>query len=68
MDFSKPDGQDEVAGVERITRRASFWAFGLTNLGAALTTPFLSEITMFTFPIIMAIVGKLSYFDLQFID
>jgi uncharacterized membrane protein len=58
MDFRSNDlSENEVFGVERITRHAVFWSFGLFTLSSALSTISLPEIVMFSFPSIFALIG-----------
>jgi uncharacterized membrane protein len=58
MDFRSNDlSENEVFGVERITRHAVFWSFGLFTLSSALSTIYLPEIVMFSFPSVFALIG-----------
>lgn len=60
MDFTPVDTPaDGVYGVQRVTRHPQFWILGFIGLGAAVATPFLSEIVMFTMPAVFAVVGGL---------
>lgn len=43
--------------MERITRHAVFWSFGFLTLSKAITTIYLPEVFMFTFPTIFAYIG-----------
>ena len=58
MDFKPKDvPADGIYGVDRISRHATFWAFGVYSLGYAATTVFIPEILMCAWPIVFAFVG-----------
>jgi uncharacterized membrane protein len=60
MDFrppNAPESVDGISGMERITRHSIFWSSGLIALGPALTSTFIPEIVMFSFPVIFAYIG-----------
>lgn len=59
MDFQKRGNgsENDVYGMERITRHVVFWSFGLLTLSKAITTIYLPEVVMFTFPSIFAYIG-----------
>jgi uncharacterized membrane protein len=58
MDFRSKDlSENDVIGIERISRHAVFWSFGLLTLSGALSTIYVPEIVMFTFPSIFAMIG-----------
>jgi uncharacterized membrane protein len=58
MDFRSKDlSENDVNGIERISRHAVFWSFGLLTLSGALSTIYIPEIVMFTFPSIFAMIG-----------
>lgn len=60
MDFTPVDTPaDGIYGVQRVTRHPQFWILGFVGLGAAVATPFLSEMVMFTMPAVFAVVGGL---------
>jgi len=59
MDFRPPDvPADGVYGTMKISRHAAFWSFGMVCAGEALTTVFLPEVVMFSFPIVFALIGS----------
>lgn len=59
MDFKPKDvPADGVHGLERVSRHATLWSFGLACLGTALSTVYVSEIVMFTFPIVFTLIGS----------
>ena len=49
--------KNDSLGVKRITRHPQLWALGSLGLGLALTTPFLAEICLLSFPILFAYIG-----------
>lgn len=53
----KDRNDDSAYGVERVSRHATLWSFGLLGLGTAASTVFIPEIVMYTFPIIFAYIG-----------
>lgn len=59
MDFRPPDvPKDGVYGTMKISRHATFWSFGMVCAGEAITTVFLPEVVMFSFPIVFALIGS----------
>jgi hypothetical protein len=58
MDFRPADvPEDGIYGTARISRHATFWAFGSICYGEAITALFLPEVVMFSFPLIFAAIG-----------
>lgn len=58
MDFKAPDiPLDGIYGLDRVSRHATFWSFGLLALGQAATAAFLPEVIFFTSPILFALIG-----------
>ena len=58
MDFKPKDiPTDGIYGVDRVSRHASFWSFGITTLGYAMTTVFIPEVVMCAWPIVFAFIG-----------
>jgi len=58
MDFRPADvPADGIYGTARISRHATFWAFGSICYGEAITALFLPEVVMFSFPLIFAAIG-----------
>lgn len=58
MDFKPKDvPEGSIFGLERVSRHATFWSFGLVCLGQALFTPLIPEIVFFTFPVVFAVIG-----------
>lgn len=59
MDFRPNDvPADGIYGVERISRHANLWSYGLVTLGYAATTIFVPEIVMCIWPIVFTYVGS----------
>jgi uncharacterized membrane protein len=50
--------EDGIWGLQRVSRHASLWAFGLIGFGTALGTPFATEFVMFATPLLFAAVGS----------
>jgi hypothetical protein len=58
MDFRSNDmPADAVYGMDRVSRHAAFWSLGAFSLGHAVSTIFVPEIVMFSFPIVFAYIG-----------
>lgn len=47
-----------IYGMERISRHATLWSFGMTCAGYAMITVFIPEVIMFSFPLIFAYIGS----------
>lgn len=58
FDFSKPNPDDGMQGMQRVSRHYSLWSLGVAGLGMALGTPFAPEVAMFAFPLVFAAVGS----------
>lgn len=58
FDFSKPNPDDGMQGMQRVSRHYSLWSMGVAGLGLALGTPFAPEVAMFTLPLVFAAVGS----------
>jgi uncharacterized membrane protein len=60
MDFKPKDAkvtEDGIQGMERISRHSMFWSLGSLAMGKALSTVFLPEVVMFSFPMLFAYIG-----------
>lgn len=60
MDFRPKDAvetEDGIQGVDRVTRHGMFWSLGSLAMGKALTSVFLPEVVMFSFPLAFAYIG-----------
>ena len=58
MDFKPADlPEDGIYGLKRVTRHPTFWSMGVFGLGAALATPFATEVAMFSMPALFALIG-----------
>lgn len=60
MDFRPKDAKvtaDGIQGMERISRHGMFWSMGTLAMGKALSTVFLPEVVMFSFPMLFAYIG-----------
>jgi hypothetical protein len=51
----QPD--DGIYGTKRVTRHPTFWSMASVGLGAALASPFATEIVMFSMPALFAVIG-----------
>lgn len=60
MDFREYNQNlnNEIHGVDRVTRHAMLWSFGFACLGPALRSIYISEIVGFGFPMVMAVIGS----------
>eukprot|EP00551_Chaetoceros_affinis_P006486 CAMPEP_0203662576 /NCGR_PEP_ID=MMETSP0090-20130426/495_1 /ASSEMBLY_ACC=CAM_ASM_001088 /TAXON_ID=426623 /ORGANISM="Chaetoceros affinis, Strain CCMP159" /LENGTH=370 /DNA_ID=CAMNT_0050525387 /DNA_START=88 /DNA_END=1203 /DNA_ORIENTATION=+ len=47
----------DIHGIERITRHAGLWSFGLVSLGASFLSPCIATRTYLAMPLVMAYVG-----------
>ena len=43
--------------MERVSRHSTFWSISLVSIGRAITTIFLPEVVMFSFPMVFAYIG-----------
>lgn len=60
MDFRPKDAkvtEDGIQGMERISRHSMFWSLGSLAMGKALSTVFIPEVVMFSFPMAFAYIG-----------
>lgn len=60
MDFRPKDAKvtaDGIQGMERVSRHSMFWSLGSLAMGKALSTVFLPEVVMFSFPMAFAYIG-----------
>lgn len=60
MDFKPQDGKvtaDGIQGMERVSRHSMFWSLGTLAMGKALSSVFLPEVVMFSFPLAFAYIG-----------
>jgi hypothetical protein len=60
IDFKHGSNQnvDDIHGMDRVSRHATFWSLGLFSLGRALPNVFLPEIVFYTFPAIFTAIGS----------
>ncbi len=60
IDFKHGANQnvDDIQGMDRVSRHATFWSLGLFSLGRALPNVFLPEIIFYTFPAIYSVIGS----------
>ena len=60
IDFKHGSNQnvDEIHGMDRVSRHATFWSLGAFSLGRALPNVFLPEIVFYTFPAVFTIIGS----------
>jgi len=60
IDFKHGSNQnvDDIHGMDRVSRHATFWCLGLFSLGRALPNVFLPEIVFYTFPAVFAAIGS----------
>lgn len=68
MDFRPKDAkvtEDGIQGMERISRHSMFWSLGSLAMGKALSTVFLPEMIMFSFPMAFAYIGG-AHQDMRF--
>lgn len=58
FDFSskKPNNND-IYGLERVTRHPALWSFASLGLGTAIASPFVPTIVLFSFPTVFAFIG-----------
>mmetsp|Transcript_1225 Transcript_1225/g.1735 ORF Transcript_1225/g.1735 Transcript_1225/m.1735 type:complete len:316 (-) Transcript_1225:63-1010(-) len=54
---SNSNGNDQIRGIERITRHPGLWGFGLWGVGNALLTPSLPTRIWMSMPIMVALIG-----------
>lgn len=58
MDFKARDvPADGIYGLDRVSRHATLWSFGLVMASEALRSIYWSEIAMFSFPLMFAMIG-----------
>lgn len=60
MDFRPKDAkvtEDGIQGMDRVTRHGMFWSLASVAMGKALSTVFLPEAVMFSFPMAFAYIG-----------
>jgi uncharacterized membrane protein len=59
MDFRhKSLRDDEIFGMDRVSRHAMLWSMGIAALGSAVTSTLAPHVALFTFPIVFAGLGS----------
>lgn len=48
---------DGIYGMDRVSRHSNLWSMAFISLGFALRSIYLTEIIMFSFPMIFALIG-----------
>ena len=57
FDFSKTENEDDITGINRITRHPMLWSLGITGIGISLLYPFPTQFVASSFPIVFALIG-----------